>query len=142
MESNKRQKIQDGNEEEDTLLDKIVQSMNETDKTDAKISEKLAKIVENRRLNKLSNGQVKEKTEKYLRPANCNNFITPKVNPEYGNDFIAKHVGEILSYQHFSQLPLKWDTFAQKKLLLQARRDNKTPDIGQLIRMHTDALGF
>ena len=82
LESNKRQKIQDGDEEEDTLLDEIVQSMNETENTDAKISEKLAKIVENRWLNKLSDGQLKEKTEKYLRPANCDNFITPKVNPE------------------------------------------------------------
>ena len=30
LESRKRQKIQDGDEEEDTLLDEIVQSMNET----------------------------------------------------------------------------------------------------------------
>ena len=47
LESNKRQKIQDG-DEEDTLLDEIVQSMNETKNTDAKILEKLTKIVENR----------------------------------------------------------------------------------------------
>ena len=47
LESNKRQKIQDG-DEEDTLLDEIVQSMNETENTDAKILEKLATIVENR----------------------------------------------------------------------------------------------
>ena len=82
LEPNKRQKIQDGDEEEGTLLDEIVQSMNKTENTDAKISEKLAKIVENRWLSKLSDGQLKEKTEKYLRPANCDNFITPKVNPE------------------------------------------------------------
>ena len=81
MESNKRQKIQDG-DKEDTLLDEIIQSMNETEKTDANISEKLAKIVENHWLNKLSDRQLKEKTEKYLRPANCDNFITPKVNPK------------------------------------------------------------
>ena len=115
LESNKRQKIQDGDEEEDTLLDEIVQSMNETEKTDAKISEKLAKIVAKRRLNKLSDGQLKEKTEKYLRPANCDNLKSPKSQtPKYGNDLIAKHVGETLSYRHFGQLPLKWDTFAQK----------------------------
>ena len=61
LESNKRQKIQEGDEDEDTLLDDIVQSLNETERTDAKISEKLAKIVENRWLNKLSDGQLKEK---------------------------------------------------------------------------------
>ena len=81
LESNKRQKIQDGDEEEDTLLDEIVQSMNETEKTDAKISEKLEKIVENRWFNKLSDGQLKEKTEKYLRPANCDNFYHSQSQP-------------------------------------------------------------
>ena len=111
LESNKRQKIQDGDEEEDTLLDEIVQSMNETD---AKISEKLEKIVENRWFNKLSDGQLKEKTEKYLQPAICDNLSLPKSTPKYWNDLIAKHVGETSSYRHFSQLPLKWDTFAQK----------------------------
>ena len=111
LESNKRQKIQDGDEEEDTLLDEIVQSMNETD---AKISEKLEKIVENRWFNKLRDGQLKEKTEKYLQPAICDNLSLPKSTPKYWNDLIAKHVGETLSYRHFSQLPLKWDTFAQK----------------------------
>lgn len=45
LESNKRQKFQNGDEDEDTFLDEIVQSMNETEKTDPKISEKLAKIV-------------------------------------------------------------------------------------------------
>ena len=111
LESNKRQKIQDGDEEEDTLLDEIVQSMNETD---AKISEKLEKIVENRWFNKLRDGQLKEKTEKYLQPAICDNLSLPKSTPKYWNDLIAKHVGETLSYRHFSQLPLKYDTFAQK----------------------------
>ena len=81
LESNKRQKIQDGDEEEDTLLDEIIQSMNETENTDAKILEKLAKIVENRWLNKLSDGQLKEKTEKYLRPANCDNFYHSQSQP-------------------------------------------------------------
>ena len=107
----KESKNDHGGEEEDTLLDEIVQSMNETD---AKISEKLEKIVENRWFNKLRDGQLKEKTEKYLQPAICDNLSLPKSTPKYWNDLIAKHVGETLSYRHFSQLPLKWDTFAQK----------------------------
>ena len=65
LESNKHQKIQDDDEEEDTLLDEIVQSMNETEKTDEKISEK---IVANRRLNKLSDGQLKEKLNRKVSP--------------------------------------------------------------------------
>ena len=137
LESNKRQKIQDGDEEEDTLLDEIVQSMNETEKTDAK-------IVENRRLNKLSDGQFKEKTEKYLRPANCDNFITPKVNPEIWERLDRQTRGRDLKLSTLQSTTTKVGYICTKatELLLQARRENKSPDIEQLIRMHTDALGL
>ena len=144
LESNKRQKIQDGDEEEDTLLDEIVQSMNETEKTDAKISEKLAKIVENRWLSKLSDGQLKEKTEKYLRPAICDNFITPKVNPEILERLDRQTRGRDLKLSTLQSTTTKMGYICTKatELLLQARRENKSLDIEQLIRMHTDALGL
>ena len=144
LESNKRQKIQDGVEEEDTLLDEIVQSMNGTEKTDAKISEKLAKTVENRWLNKLSDGQLKEKTEKYLRPANCDNFITPKVNPEIWERLDRQTRGRDLKLSTLQSTTTKVGYVCTKatELLSQARRENKSPDIEQLIRMHTEALGL
>ena len=143
LESNKRQKIQDGDEEENTLLDEIVQSMNETEKTDAKISEKLEKIVENRWF-KLSDGQLKEKTEKYLRPANCDNFITPKVNPEIWERLDRQTRGRDLKLSTLQSTTTKVGYVCTKatELLSQARRENKSPDIEQLIRMHTDALGL
>ena len=144
LEPNKRQKIQDGDEEEDTLLDEIVQSMTETEKTDAKILEKLAKIIENRWLNKLSDGQFKEKTEKYLRPANCDNFITPTVNPEIWERLDRQTRGRDLKLSTLQSTTTKVGYICTKAtdLLLQARRENKSPDIEQLIRMHTDALGL
>ena len=144
LESNKRQKIQDGDEEEDTLLDEIVRSMNETEKTDAKISEKLAKIVENRWLNKLSDGQLKEKTEKYLRLANCDNFITPKVNPEIWERLDRQTRGRDLQLSTLQSTTTKVGYICTKatELLLQARRENKSLNIEQLIRMDTDALGL
>ena len=144
LESNKRQKIQDGDEEEDTLLDEIVQSMNETEKTDAKISEKLEKIVENRWFNKLSDGQLKEKTEKYLRPTICDNFITPKVNPEILERLDRQTRGRDLKLSTLQSTTTKMGYICTKatELLLQARRENKSLDIEQLIRMHTDALGL
>ena len=143
LESNKRQKIQDG-DEEDTLLDEIVQSLTETEKTDAKISEKLAKIVKNRWLNKLSDGQFKEKTEKYLRPANCDNLITPKVNPEIWERLDRQTRGRDLKLSTLQSTTTKVGYICTKatELLLQARRENKSPNIEQLIRMHTDALGL
>ena len=143
LEPNKRQKIQDGDEEEGTLLDEIVQSMNKTENTDAKISEKLAKIVENRWLSKLSDGQLKEKTEKYLRPANCDNFITPKVNPEIWERLDRQTRGRDFKLSTLQSTTTKVGYICTKatEFLSQARRENKSPDIEQLIRMHTDALG-
>ena len=143
LESNKRQKIQDGDEEEGTLLDEIVQSMNKTENTDAKISEKLAKIVENRWLSKLSDGQLKEKTEKYLRPTNCDNFITPKVNPEIWERLDRQTRGRDFKLSTLQSTTTKVGYICTKatEFLSQARRENKSPDIEQLIRMHTDALG-
>ena len=143
LESNKRQKIQDGDEEEGTLLDEIVQSMNKTENTDAKISEKLAKIVENRWLSKLSDGQLKEKTEKYLRPTNCDNFITPKVNPEIWEQLDRQTRGRDFKLSTLQSTTTKVGYICTKatEFLSQARRENKSPDIEQLIRMHTDALG-
>ena len=144
LESNKRQRIQDGDEEEDTFLDEIAQSMNETEKTDTKISEKLAKIVENRWPYKLSDGQLKEKTEKYLRPANCDSFITPKVNPEIWERLDRQTRERDLKLSTLQSTTTKVGYICTKatELLLQARRESKSPDVEQLIRMHTDALGL
>ena len=144
LESNKRQKIQNGDEEEDTLLDEIVRSMNETEKTDAKISEKLVKIVENRWLNKLSDGQLKEKREKYLRLANCDNFITPQVIPEIWERLDRQtRVRDLkLSTLQSTTTKVGYICTIATELLLQARRENKSPNIEQLIRMHTDVLGL
>ena len=144
LESNKLQKLHDGDEEEDTLLEAIVQSVNETEKTDAKISERLAKLVENRWLNKPSDGQLKEKTEKYVRPANFDNFITPKVNPEMWERLDRQTRGRDLKLSTLQSTNTKVGYICTNatELLLQARRENKSPDIEQLIRMHTDALGL
>ena len=72
--------------ESDSLLDEIAQSLTDTEKTAPKVSEKLAKIVNLRWLNKLDETNLKEKSDKYLRPINCDWLITPKgppkVNPE------------------------------------------------------------
>ena len=137
LESSKLQKLQDGDEEEDTLLDEIVQSKNETEKTDAK-------IVENRWPNKLRDRQLKEKTEKYVRPANLDNFIPPKVNPQMWERLDCQTRGRDLKLSTLQSTTTKVGYICTKatELLLQARRESKSPDIEQLIRLHTDALGL
>ena len=79
-----------GDDESDSLLDEIAQSLTDMEKTASKVSEKLAKIVNLRWLNKLDDTHLKEKSEKYLRPINCDRLITPKVNPEIWGASIDK----------------------------------------------------
>ena len=51
-------------------------------KTAPKVSEKLAKIVNLRWFTKLNETNLKEKSDKYLRPKKCDRLIIPKINPE------------------------------------------------------------
>ena len=51
----------DGADEDGSLLDKITQSLSETEKTDPNVSDKLAKIINVRWLNKLDNSNLKDK---------------------------------------------------------------------------------
>ena len=66
----------------DPLLEEISQTLDETEKTSPIVNEKLASIINQRWLNKLSDEQLKEKQAKYFRPKNCDRLIVPKVNPE------------------------------------------------------------
>ena len=67
---------------DDPLLEEIAQSFDETERTGDPVSDKLALIANKRWNHKLSEDQLKEKNEKYLRPANCDKVISPRVNPE------------------------------------------------------------
>ena len=53
-------------DESDSLLDEIAQSLTDTEKTAPNVTEKLAKIVNLRWLNKLDETNLKEKADKYL----------------------------------------------------------------------------
>ena len=67
------------NESPDGLLDEIAQSLDETERTDEAVAEKLADIANKRWLQMLSDEKLKEKLEKCLRPVNCDKIIVPKV---------------------------------------------------------------
>ena len=86
MASNKRAKVVPGQncagDESDPLLGEIAQSLADTEKTSPIVSDKLGKIVNLRWLNKLNGTNLREKSEKYLHPINCDRLITPKVISE------------------------------------------------------------
>ena len=78
------------------------------------------------------------------RPANCDNFITPKVNPKIWERLDHQTCGQDLKPPTLQSSTTKVGYICTKatELSLQAQRENKSPDIEQLIRMYTNALGL
>lgn len=140
----KRQKVVDNEEDEDPLLDEIAQSLTETEKTEPKVSDKLAKIINSRWLNKLNEDQLKEKAEKYLRPINCDQLITPKVNPEIWGRLDRQTRGKDLKLSTLQTTLTKVGNITARitDMLLKARNENSQPDIEGIIRMNTDSIAL
>ena len=67
-------------EQGDLLLTEIELSLNQDERTDDPVSEKLANIANHRWLQRLSDDQLMD--EKYNRPANCEKLIVTQVNAE------------------------------------------------------------
>ena len=72
----------DCSEQADLLLTEIEQSLNQDERTDDPVSEKLANIANQRWLQRLSDDQLKDELDKYNRLANCEKLVVTQVNPE------------------------------------------------------------
>ena len=129
---------------DDPLLDEIAQSLNETEPTGDPVSEKLALIANKRWNHKLSDDQLKEKAEKYPRPANCDKVVCPRINPEIW----AKLPRPARSDDHKlfrvqAQLGTVTNLVVQATdMLLKAKSDPKKLKIDDLVRMNTDAVAL
>ena len=147
---NKRQKVVNESngatqdDEADALLDEIAQSLTETEKTAPKVSEKLANIVNLRWLNKLDDKNLKEKSEKYLRPINCDHLITPKVNPEIWERLDRQRRGKDLKLSALQTTLTKVGNITAQTtdMLLKSRAEGIQLDVESIIRMNTDALAL
>lgn len=131
-------------DESDSLLDEIAQSLTDTEKTAPKVSEKLAKIVNLRWLNKLDETNLKEKSDKYLRPINCDRLITPKVNPEIWGRLDRQTRGKDLRLSNLQTTLTKVGNITAKTtdMLLKARTEDGKVDVDNMVRMNTDALAL
>lgn len=124
-----------GYDEGDSLLDDIAQSLTDMEKTAPKVSEKLAKIVNLRWLKKLDDTHLKEKSEKYLRPVNCDRLITPKVNPEIWGRLDRQTRGKDLRLSSLQATLTKVGNITAQttNLLLKARAENRKLDLESMI---------
>ena len=131
-------------DESDSLLDEIAQSLTDTEKTAPNVTEKLAKIVNLRWLNKLDETNLKEKADKYLRPINCDRLITPKVNPEIWGRLDRQTRGKDLRLSNLQTTLTKVGNITAKTtdMLLKARAGDGKVDVDNMVRMNTDALAL
>ncbi|CAH3035585.1 unnamed protein product, partial [Pocillopora meandrina] len=66
----------------DPLLSEIAEDFLKADDSGPAIEKQLADFINNLRSKKLPDSKLKDKSAKYLRPANCETLTTPRVNPE------------------------------------------------------------
>lgn len=84
---------------EGDVLDDIAQSLDETERTDEPVSEKLANIANKTWQHHLPDEQLKEQTGKYNRPSNCTKLVTvPKVNEEIWSKLPREPRGKDLKF--------------------------------------------
>ena len=126
------------------MLDEISQDLDEAEKTEEKISDKLANIINKRWLNKLSEEQLQEKSGKYYRPQNCELLMVPKVNPEIWGKLDRQTRGRDLKLSCLQTALTKVGNIAAQttNLLLAARAEGSKLDIDNLVRMNTDMIAL
>ena len=66
----------------DSLLSEMADDFLSADETGPVIDKQLATLTNNQWSKKMSDLKLKDKSAKYLRPANCETLTTPRVNPE------------------------------------------------------------
>ena len=129
---------------DDPLLDEIAQSLDETERTGDPVSDKLALIANKRWNHKLSDDQLKEKAEKYPRPANCDKVVSPRVNPEIWAKLPRAVRGEDHKlFRVQTQLSTVTNLVVQATdMLLKEKSDPKSLQIDDLVRMNTDSVAL
>ena len=81
---------------DDEILAELSECFGSDDKTGEPINDKLAKVATEGVRTKLNPEKIKETSEKYLRPKNVSNLVTPKVNEE-----IRPHLSRRIKNQDF-----------------------------------------
>eukprot|EP00794_Sanderia_malayensis_P002685 gene2685-3107_t len=136
-----------GNITPDPLLDTIAEKLEQDEAFSEKISEKVAKIVNELFCKKLSKEKFNKKLDKYKTPENLRESqLFPKVNPEiWANNVETEYRTIDLNFQRFQKDLLKI-TAAQSmmanELLTYKSQNASWPEIKNIIIMATDTLAL
>ena len=107
------EKSSEDNSAKDEFLENLSKSLEDKEETSGPVEDKLESIITKRCHQKLTDKQLKDKLEKYTRPANCKTLLAPRVNKEIWVKLERKARGEDL---RISQPQKVW--LVQEVLLL------------------------
>jgi hypothetical protein len=129
-------------DEADLLFTEIEQSLNQDERTDSPVPDKLASIA-NQRWLRLSDEQLKEKLDKYNRPANCEKLVVTQVNPEIWGKLNRFARLNDLKFSRVQAQVTKVGHIVVKNTeqLLKAKSDTNFC-LEDLVRMNIDALAL
>jgi len=128
------------------VLDDIAQSLDEAEKTDEPVADKLANIATKTWQHLLPEDQLKEKAGKYHRPSNCDKLCTaPKVNEEIWSKLPREPRGKDLKFSRLQTSISKAAYIAVKSTDMLLKLKGKvghdlSKDLNSLVVMTTDSL--
>ena len=137
-------KSSEDNSAKDEFLENLSKSLEDKEETSGPVEDKLESIITKRWHQKLTDKQLKDKLEKYTRPANCKTLLAPRVNKEIWVKLERKARGEDLRIsQPQKVLASAGSVIAQStQLLLKARVESKAVYVEELIRMNADTIAL
>ena len=132
-------------------MNEIAQDFKSDEKTDPKVTQKLADIVNKRWTSKLEETKLKDKLLKYNRPDNCEQLKVPKVNPEIWSKLKHGTRSTDLRLANIPKVLVKVGSAVVKStdtlLTIRANPDKFPPaalteQLGNLVTFNTDAIAL
>ena len=131
----------------DPLLSEIAEDLLNADESGPAAEKQLADFINNLWSKKLPDSKLKDKSAKYLRPANCETLATPRVNPEIW-DKLSHSVKQqdLRSSSTQKTVGTAGAVLCKSIEMLLEMKNSKQPksdsDIQKLIKLNTDAVAL
>ena len=131
----------------DPLLSEIAEDFLNADESGPAAEKQLADFINNLWSKKLPDSKLKDKSAKYLRPANCETLATPRVNPEIW-DKLSHSVKQqdLRSSSTQKTVGTAGAALCKSIEMLLEMKNSKQPksdsDIQKLIKLNTDAVAL
>ena len=84
MKHNWSGKSSEDNSANDEFLENLSKSLEDKEETSEPVEDKLESIIAKRWHKKLTDKQLKDRLEKYMRPVNCKTLLAPRVSKRFG----------------------------------------------------------